>query len=321
MPFFVVKIAKLRYNCIMERMYDCIVCGGGPAGITAAIYLKRAGKTVALFESEMFGGQVAITPRVENYPGVGAVTGADLALSMLDDLDRSGAEVINERIVSLDLNGDKKIVKTQSGEFFARTIILAMGVRARQINAELEKKFLGRGVSYCATCDGALFKGKSVAIIGGGKSAFAEAEYLSGLTKSVYLIHRTDKFRVGESEVEAVMARGVKILPWRVLADLAGDGRLEKVVLTDTQTGEKETLNVDGLFISVGRVPNSELVVGQVKTDEYGFVESADLTTNIPGVFVAGDLRTKNLRQIVTATADGAEAATLAIKYLAQNKN
>ena len=301
----------------MENLnFDAIIIGGGPAGITAGIYLKRAGKNVAVLEGEMFGGQVATTSLVENYPGFGAIDGASLAFSMQKDLKNSGATIINEKAIKLNLDGDIKQVQTASFVLSAKVVILAMGVRPRQINSQLEKKFVGRGVSYCATCDGALYKNKPVCVIGGGNSAFIDAKYLSGVAGSVTIVHRSEKYRVSENVVEETKKLGVKFLPNFVLTDLIGETHLEKVVLKNTISGEEKQIEANGLFIAAGRVPNSELVAGVLDLDEIGYIISDDCTTKLGGVFVCGDIRTKNLRQIVTATSDGAVCATLATMYL-----
>ncbi|MBQ7579286.1 MAG: FAD-dependent oxidoreductase [Clostridia bacterium] len=301
----------------MERLnFDAIIIGGGPAGITAGIYLKRAGKNVAILEGEMFGGQVATTSLVENYPGVGKIDGSSLALNMMADIKQSGATIIYENATKLHLEGEIKQVETKNYILEAKTVILAMGVRPRQINSELEKKFIGKGVSYCATCDGALYKNKDVAVIGGGNSAFIDAKYLSGVAKSVTLVHRSEKYRVSENVVEETKNLGVKLLPNYVLTNLVGENHLEKVVLKNTISGKEEELEVSGLFIAAGRVPNTELVAGVLNLDDNGFIISQDCKTNIDGVFACGDIRTKELRQIVTATSDGAICATLATFYL-----
>ena len=301
----------------MENLkFDAIIVGGGPAGITAAIYLKRAGKNVAVLEGEMFGGQVATTSLVENYPGVGAIDGASLAINMQKDLKKCGATIINETALKLDLNGDIKKAETASFVLTAPVIILAMGVRPRQINSQLEQKFVGRGVSYCATCDGALYKNKPVCVIGGGNSAFIDAKYLSGVAGSVTIVHRSEKYRVSENVIEETKKLGVKFLPNFVLTDLIGDKHLEKVVLKNVVTGQEKQVEANGLFIAAGRVPNTELVAGALDLDEIGYIKSADCTTKLNGVFACGDIRTKQLRQIVTATSDGAICATLATLYL-----
>ena len=307
----------LLYNLYMERLnFDAIIIGGGPAGITAGIYLKRAGKNVAILEGEMFGGQVATTSLVENYPGVGKIDGSSLALNMMADIKQSGATIIYENATKLHLEGEIKQVETKNYILEAKTVILAMGVRPRQINSELEKKFVGKGVIYCATCDGALYKNKDVAVIGGGNSAFIDAKYLSGVAKSVTLVHRSEKYRVSENVVEETKNLGVKLLPNYVLTNLDGENHLEKVVLKNTISGKDEELEVSGLFIAAGRVPNTELVAGVLNLDDNGFIISQDCKTNIDGVFACGDIRTKELRQIVTATSDGAICATLATFYL-----
>lgn len=308
----------MLYNYIMEKnkIFDCVIIGGGPAGITAGIYLKRAGKNVALLEGGMFGGQVATTPTVENYPAVGKILGFELATKFYEDLQNCGVKIIYENAKNVDFSSSVKIIETKNSKILAYSVILAMGVRPRQVNEQIEEKFKGKGISYCATCDGALFKGKKVAVIGGGKSAFIEAQYLKGLNCDVTLIHRTDKFRVAEYEVENLEKIGVKIMPYYILTDVFGNNKLEQIELTNVHNGEKVKIDIDGLFIAVGRVPNSELVAGKIKQDDMGFIISDDCNTNISGVFVAGDIRTKNLRQIVTATSDGAISATNAIMYL-----
>ncbi|MBQ7453101.1 MAG: FAD-dependent oxidoreductase [Clostridia bacterium] len=298
--------------------FDAVIIGGGPAGITAGIYLARAGKKAALVEGGMFGGQVATTSLVENYPGTGAIEGSELSLRMLEDLKRTNVHVINENADAVDFSKEDKVVETKSYRLIAKTVILAMGVRPRQINEDLENKFRGRGVSYCATCDGALYKHKDVMVIGGGNSAFIDAKYLSGIARNVYLVHRTDRFRVGDNVVKETEKLGVKIITYNVLSDIVGDKIVEEVVLTNTQTGKQTKVKVNGLFISAGRVPNTELVAGKLPLDENGFIESADCKTNIEGVYACGDIRTKPLRQIVTATSDGAVCSALAVLYLSK---
>jgi len=301
----------------MENLkFDAIIIGGGPAGITAGIYLRRAGKNVALLEGEMFGGQVATTSLVENYPGVGAIDGASLALNMAADLRKSGATIISENAVKLSLDGEVKQVETKNYILTAKAIILAMGVRPRQINSTLEKKFAGRGVSYCATCDGALYRNKPVCVIGGGNSAFIDAKYLAGVAGSVTLVHRSEKYRVSDNVKTEAEKLGVKFLPNFCLTDLIGDNHLEKVLLKNVLTGEIKEIEANGLFIAAGRVPNTELVAGILDLDDIGYIKSTDCKTSIDGVFVCGDIRTKELRQIVTATSDGAVCATLATMFL-----
>ncbi|MCR5553526.1 MAG: FAD-dependent oxidoreductase [bacterium] len=301
----------------MEKIYDCAIIGGGPAGITAGIYLTRAGKSVVLFEGEVFVGQMATTPKIENYPSAGEISGFDLSLKMLNDLKRTKATIVEEKVIKLSLVGDEKTIKTPSGEYVAKSVILAMGVRPRQVDKRLEDRFLGRGISYCATCDGNLYKDQPVCIIGGGNSAFSEALYLANLASQVYLVHRSEKFRAEESLINAVKENvKIKMMPNYVLDDLVGEQKVNSVKLKSVLNGETIELNVECVFVSIGRVANSELVVGQVQVDENGFIVSNDCLTSEAGVFVAGDIRTKALRQIVTATSDGAISANLAVKYL-----
>ncbi len=299
------------------EIYDSVIIGGGPAGITAGIYLARANKKVLLLEGGAFGGQIATTTLVENYPGTSSISGVDLSNKMLDDLLRTKAEVVKENCIDLILDGEVKKVITKTREINTKTVILAMGVRPRQINSDLENKFNGKGLSYSATSSGDAYKGKNVAVVGGGKSAFVDALYLADIANNVKLIHRTDKFRVSEIELEQASAKNIDIIPYHVIKDLRGDNNLEKVILVDTRTGEEAECMLDCLFISAGRVPNTELIAGKVELDDSGYVISQDCKTNINGVFVCGDIRTKELRQIVTATSDGAISAILAISYIA----
>lgn len=299
-----------------ERICDCVVIGGGPAGMTAGIYMARANKKVVILENEEFGGQIALTTRVENYPGAGSIDGKTLSKNMLEDLVRSGAEIITEKCIRVDLCDDIKKIYTENFEFQCRSVILAMGVRPRQINSKVENKFKGNGLSYSATSDGEYYSGKKVAVVGGGKSAFVDALYMTDIADSVMLVHRTDKFRVTDKEIEDAKNKGVQILPYHIIREIVGEERLQKVVFVNTLDGVETTYNLDALFISAGRVPNTELIAGVIETDDSGYIKSEDCTTNIEGVYACGDIRTKDLRQIVTAVSDGAICAILAISHL-----
>ena len=236
----------------MEEIYDCAIIGGGPAGMTAGIYLTRAGKKVVLFEGEVFGGQVATTPKVENYPSAGEISGIDLSFKMLNDLKRTKATIVEEKVIKLSLKGEEKTIKTPSGEYAAKSVILAMGVRPRQVDKRLEDKFLGRGISYCATCDGNLYKDQPVCIIGGGNSAFSEALYLANLASQVYLIHRSDKFRAEESLINSVKENErIKMMPNYVLEDLNGDEKVHSVSLKNVLNGETVEVNAECVFVSI----------------------------------------------------------------------
>ncbi len=298
-----------------DLIYDSIIIGGGPAGMTAGIYLARAGKRVILLEGGTFGGQIATTTMVENYPGTGSITGEKLSNDMLNDLSQTSAKIVRENCISLELAGDIKIAKTNTSEYRSKTVILAMGVRPRQINALLENKYKCKGLSYSATAEGEKYIGKKVAVVGGGKSAFVDAFFLSNIADTT-LIHRTDKFRVPEAEIEDAKSKGIKIIPYHVIKDMYGEDSLEGVVLVNTLTAEEKILDLDALFISAGRVPNTEIVAGVVDLDDAGYIVSNDCRTNIEGVFACGDIRTKELRQIVTATSDGAICAILAISAM-----
>ena len=301
------------------RICDCVIIGGGPAGMTAGIYLARANKKVVVLENDEFGGQIALTTRVENYPGTGSIDGKTLSQNMLEDLRRSGAEIVQANCYKVDLQESLKKVYTPSIEFHCKSVILAMGVRPRQINSEVENKFKGKVLSYSATSDGEYYSGKKVAIVGGGKSAFVDALYMTDIAENVMLVHRTDKFRVTDKEIEEAEAKGIKILPYHVIREIVGNDGLEKVVFVNTLDGVETEYNLDALFISAGRVPNTELVAGVIDTDDSGYIKSDDCCTNIQGVFACGDIRTKVLRQIVTATSDGAICAILAINHLRSN--
>lgn len=298
-------------------MHDLIILGAGPAGLTAGIYGARGGLDTVIIEKKSFGGQAAITPEVENFPGVQNVDGFTLTFTMEQQARSFGVDFVYDEVESVSLDGDVKTVVTKNnGEIQAKTVIIACGAEAKKLGVEGETDLIGKGVSYCATCDGRFFKGKPVAVVGGGNTAVEDALYLSAFAKEVYLIHRRDALRASAVLSDKVKNSSVKILWDTVIESLSGNP-LEKIVVKNVKTNEKTTLDVACVFVAVGQTPSSSLFTDKVAHENGYILADENMATNIDGVFVAGDVRKTPLRQIVTACADGAVAAESAIKYLA----
>lgn len=299
-------------------MYDVIILGAGPAGLTAGIYAARGGLKTVIVESKAVGGQAALTAEIENYPGFKNISGFELTSLMQSQCENLGVEFVNDIPSELDLQSDVKTVKTAySGTLEGKTVIIATGALPRTLGVERESAFIGGGVSYCATCDGAFFKGKPVAVVGGGNTAVEDALYLKNFASEVYLIHRRDALRASAVLSDKIKSSDVKILWDTVVTELVGDNKLQAVLVKNVKTGETERVDCNGLFVAVGQKPASEGLAG-VELDQNGYVITDDaMRTNLQGVFAAGDIRKKTLRQVVTATADGAIAAESAIAYLA----
>lgn len=298
-------------------MYDVIVIGGGAAGLTAALYSLRAGKKVLVLESENFGGQITASPRVDNYPGLPAVSGSAFADALLEQVLELGGEIEMEQAAAVEPDGPFQTVRAGRESYTGKSLILATGVRHRRLGLPGEETLAGSGVSYCAVCDGAFFKGKKVAVAGGGDTALQSALFLSSMAEAVYLIHRRETFRA-EAALTARLAGNAKIqqmTPYRITA-LQGETELKGLTLTQTVTGEAKELAVDGLFVAVGQEPDNRAFADLVQLDEAGYIRAGeDCRTSAPGVFAAGDCRSKDVRQLTTATADGAVAALAACAY------
>ena len=298
--------------------YDIVIVGAGPAGLTAAIYARRASKSVLVLEAKAWGGQIINTPDIENYPVVAHISGADYANRLYEQATALGAQVKLEKVTGLEDRGKVKLVRTAQAEYEAGAVILATGSENRKLGVDREQELTGKGVSYCATCDGNFFRRRDVAVVGGGNTALEDALYLADLANKVYLIHRRDSFRGEEATVARLREKqNVEFVFNATVTALLGDKRLSGVELTDKFSGEKRELEVKGLFVAVGRIPENESFRTLIDVDEAGYaVADESCRTKVPGVFVAGDNRTKEVRQLVTAAADGAVAATEAVRYL-----
>lgn len=306
----------------MELVYDVLILGGGPAGCTAALYTARAGLRTLVLEKLCPGGQMTLTNEIDNYPGFPqSVSGFILGDAMAQGARRFGAEVKLAEIRSVELTGNIKQAETSEGVFRGRAVILATGASPRRLNLPGEERLLGKGIHYCAACDGMAYKGKTVAVVGGGSSAVHEALILSRICRGVILIHRRDTLRAEDADCKALRQADHVRFRWNcAVAELLGQERLSGLRLRNLETGEFALLPCDALFVSIGRVPETALFRNQLELDEKGYVVSDESTrTNLPGVFAAGDLRTKEVRQIVTAAADGAAAAYEAGKYLSSH--
>lgn len=304
----------------MEKIYDVVVIGGGPAGYTAALYATRAGLDTLVLEKFSAGGQMTETQSIDNYPGFDeGVDGFTLGMKMQAGAERFGAKTVQTEVLSCELGSQPKKIVTDSGEIFARAVIIATGAGHKHLGVADEEKLVGRGVGYCAACDGMLYRGKTVAVVGGGNSAAADALLLSKICAKVYLIHRRDTMRAEKVYHEPLMkAEGIEFLWNSEVSELIYDKRLSGVKIRNKQSGEESELSLDGLFISIGRSPVTAAFGGQVALDGSGYIIAGeDTKTSIEGVFAAGDVRTKALRQIVTAAADGAVAAHFAEEYIA----
>ena len=298
-------------------MYDIIVIGAGPAGMTATIYARRAAKTVLVLEAVNYGGQILNTPDIENYPVEAHISGFDFSTKVYEQAKALGAEFVFEKAVGICEEDGKKVIVTTKNRYEAGAVILATGSENRKLGLEDEDKLVGRGVSYCATCDGNFYRKKVVAVVGGGNTALEDALYLSDLAEKVYLIHRRDSFRGEETNVNRLKEKGnVEFVYHANVTRLIAEKRLKAIEITDNRDGSVRTIELNGLFIAVGRVPENQNFASLVKLDDSGYVIAGeDCHTSCNGIFVAGDNRTKTLRQLVTATADGAMAATEAVKY------
>ena len=301
-------------------MYDAIIIGGGPAGLSAALYAFRYGLGCLVVEKLYPGGQIVNAAEVENYPGAATQPGMELA-AVMEGQVRQFPElitIVNESAQKLELTGAVKTVEMSGGIYEGRTVILATGQNPRPLGVPGEDRLRGLGVSYCATCDGNFFRGRDVAVVGGGNTAVTDAAFLSRICKTVTVIHRRERFRASAAEVEKTMGRSnVHTRLGYVVTELTGEQTLESVQLENPATGEKELLPVAAVFVAVGNIPNTGLFRGQVELDEAGYVTAGeDTRANLPGVFAAGDIRRKGLRQVVTAAADGAVAAFEAMEFL-----
>ena len=307
----------------MGRIYDMVIIGGGPAGYTAALYAARSGLQVIVLEKLSAGGQMALTAQIDNYPGFeDGIDGFELAEKMQLQAQRFGAQTELAEVTAVQLDGPVKKVETTEGTFLGRTVVFSTGANPRELGVAGEQELVGRGVHYCAACDGMFYRGKTVVVVGGGNSAAADALVLSRIAEKVILVHRRDTLRATKIYHEPLMKAPNVELRWNsVVAELLHDGRLHGVKLRDVNTGAETTVECDGLFVSVGRKPASDLVRGQLQLDEAGYIAADESTrTDIPGVFAVGDVRTKVLRQVVTAVADGAMAVHYAEEYLAEKK-
>ncbi len=299
--------------------HEVAIIGAGPAGMTAALYAARAELKTVLLERLSAGGQLATTDVIENYPGFPTgVGGLDVSFAMLEQAQRFGAEFKLTEVQKMDLSGDIKRVETSDGVITAPCVILATGTRPRLLDVPGEDRLRGRGVSYCAVCDGAFYRGKEVAVVGGGDSAVEEAVYLTRFASKVYLLVRRDQLRATPVVQAKVLNHQQVEIRWNtVVEEILGESKVEGLNLLNRATGEKSHLPVSGIFIYVGLLPNNETFAGQIELDEYGYVVADDeMRTSVPGVLVAGDLRAKNLRQVATAVGDGAIAGVTAQHYL-----
>ena len=290
-------------------MYDIIIIGAGPAGMTAAIYGARANKKVLILEALNYGGEILNTINIENYPVEENISGFDFATKLYNQVINLGVEVKLEKVINI--TSDKQ-VQTNESTYQAKSIIIATGLKSRKLSLPEETKLIGKGISYCATCDGAFFKGKDVAVVGGGNTALEDVLYLSNICNKVYLIHRRDTFRADDITVQKVLSKSnVEVLYNSVVTKINGNTFLENIEVNNN------VLNVNCLFVAIGKTPELDFINGLIETTEDGYIKSDETChTNIEGIYVAGDIRDKSLRQLVTATSDGAIAATEAIKYI-----
>ena len=304
---------------MQNKIYDMIVIGGGPAGYTAALYGARAGLEVLVLEKFSAGGQMTQTQQIDNYPGFDeGIDGFSLGFKMQAGAEKFGARTEQTEVLSVKLDESPKVISTDMGDFFAKTVVVATGAEHKHLGIDGEDALIGRGVGYCAACDGMLFRGKTVAVVGGGNSAAADALLLSKICEKVYVIHRRDAMRAEKIYHEPLMKAENVEFKWNcTVEEFVADAKLSGVVIADKLSGEKETLTLDGLFISVGRSPVTELFRGQLDIDAQGYIVADETTrTNIAGVYAVGDVRTKVVRQIVTAAADGAVAVHFAQEYI-----
>ena len=303
----------------MEKIYDVVVIGGGPGGYTAAMYAARAGLDTLVLEKLTAGGQMTETLQIDNYPGFEeGIDGITLGEKMQAGAERFGVETRMAEVARAKLAGNVKTLETDLGTVYAKAVIIATGARHRHLGLEEEEQLVGRGVGYCAACDGMFYKDKIVAVVGGGTSAAADAMLLSRVARKVYLIHRRDSLRASKVYHDPLMkAERVEFLWNTTVSGLIHTEKLTGVNLKNVQTGEESDLALDGLFISIGRAPETGLFAGQIALDDQGYIAADETTrTSLPGVFAVGDVRTKPMRQIVTAVGDGAVAALYAEEYL-----
>lgn len=302
-----------------NKKYGAVVIGGGPAGYTAAMYCARAGIETLVLEMLSPGGQMATTSNVENYPGFeDGIDGFELGEKMQRNAEKFGAQTEYAEVISLDIDSVPKVISTTEGDILSDTVIIATGANPRKLGLESEESLVGKGVAYCAYCDGMYYKDKIVAVIGGGDSAAEDALYLSKICKKVYLVHRRNELRAVKSYVKSLNnTKNIELVLNAKPSKLIYDSKLNAVELEDTTDGHKFILGVDAVFAAVGRIPNTDLVKGKVETDSSGYIV-ADETgrTNVPGVFAVGDVRTKHLRQIITAASDGANASKFVQEYI-----
>ena len=298
-------------------MYDIIIVGCGPAGMTAAIYAKRAGKKVLILEAGAYGGQIAKAAIVENYPGIETTTGFDLATKMYEQVKKLDAEIKFEMVKKI--TKDKKVI-TDKGTYSAKAIILATGTENRRLNLPNEVEFIGKGISYCASCDGNFFKGRDVAVVGGGNTALEDTDYLADICNKVYLIHRKESFSGDDSLIDEVrLDDNVEVIMNSQVVSINGKDNLDSITIKNNDDSERK-IDISGLFIAVGRQPRNEFFADLIELDEKGYIKAHDeVYTNIEGIYVAGDAREKPLKQLTTAVSDGSLAATIAIREM-ENK-
>lgn len=298
-------------------MYDVVIIGAGPAGLTAAIYTRRAAKKVLVLEAKVYGGQIVNTLDIENYPAEEHISGYDFATKLYNQAKNLGAEIVFEKVISIEANGKQKKVITTDNVYEAGSVIIATGSENKKLGLPNEDQLIGKGISYCATCDGAFYKNKKVAVVGGGNTALEDALYLADVAEKVYLIHRRSEFRGEDSTVSRLKGKeNIQFVLNSNVTKLNAGNKLESIEVASTD-GKVRTIEIDGLFVAIGRIPESKAFANLIKLDDAGYIEADEKChTNVDGIFVAGDSRTKDVRQLVTAVSDGAIAATEAVKYI-----